>query len=130
MISEASKQHRIFIVDEEYLAASILAQLLCDEGLDAHSFGEPLQALEAANLGPPDLLISDVDVPPLSGIELASRMQAQAPDCKVLLFSTDAGTNHMLETAAASGSGFALLFAPVLLGQLLDQVNRLLDVVV
>jgi DNA-binding NtrC family response regulator len=130
MISEASKQHRIFIVDEEYLAASILAQLLCDEGLDAHSFGEPLQALEAASLGPPDLLISDVDVPPLSGIEFATRMQAQAPDCKILLFSTHAGTNHMLQASAAAGSGFALLFAPVVLSQLLDQVNRLLDVVV
>ena len=130
MISEASKQHRIFIVDEEYLAASILAQLLCDEGLDAHSFGEPFQALEAASLGPPDLLICDVDVPPLSGIELATRMQTHAPDCKVLLFSTHAGTNHMLQAADALGCGFALLFAPVLLSQLLNQVNRLLDVVV
>ena len=128
MVSEASKQPRIFIVDEEYLAASILAQLLCDEGLDAHSFGEPHQTLEAASSGPPDLLISDVDVPPLSGIELASRMQAHSPDCKVLLFSTHDGTNHMLQ--AAAGCGFALLFAPVLLNQLLDQVNQLLDVVV
>jgi DNA-binding NtrC family response regulator len=107
MISEAARQHRIFIVDEEYLAASILAQLLCGEGLDAHSFGEPLQALEAASLGPPDLLICDVDVPPLSGIELATRMQAYAPDCKVLLFSTHAGTNHMLQAADALGSGFS-----------------------
>jgi non-ribosomal peptide synthetase component F len=49
-----------FVVDEEHILASTLAQFLRQEGLDARSSACPIGVLDSASISPPDLLISDV----------------------------------------------------------------------
>lgn len=107
------KQVRVFVVDDEFIIASTLGLILRNKGFDAISFNGPLDALEAARSLVPDLLISDVIMPGLSGIELAIRLQAQCPDCKVLLFSGQAATSGLLEAARARGYDFEILSKPV-----------------
>jgi DNA-binding NtrC family response regulator len=107
------KQLRVFVVDDEFVIASTLGLILRHKGFDAISFHSPLDALEAAPSQAPDLLIADVVMPQLSGIELAIRVQGQCPDCKVLLFSGQAATAGMLEAAYARGHNFEILSKPV-----------------
>ena len=85
------KKLRISVVDDEVLVASSFAMVLCDQGFDASFFTEPLQAIQAARYYAPDLLISEVSMPLLSGIELAIKVQKQCPKCKVLLLSGHPG---------------------------------------
>lgn len=59
MVSKLPRQLIAFIVDEEHILASTLAQFLRREGLDARSFAGPIEALDAASRLSPDLLISD-----------------------------------------------------------------------
>jgi DNA-binding NtrC family response regulator len=94
-------------------------------GFHAKSFTNPLDALEAARLEAPDLLISDVVMPQMSGIELAIQVQENRPDCKVLLFSGQAATADMLETARAKGYDFDLLLKPVHPSDLLAKIRNL-----
>ena len=82
-------QTRVFVVDDEANIVSSLATILQIHGFDARAFTEPLAALGAARQDCPDLLISDVFMPVLSGIDLAIQMRRQCPDCKVLLFSVE-----------------------------------------
>ncbi len=126
MVSELPKQLRAFIVDEEHLLASTLAHFLRQEGLDARSFAGPLEALDAAHITPPDLLISDVALQTLSGIELANAMRKSCPACKVLLFSSSADSNSLLEVTGASRSDFALLPGPMSLLNLLEAIQSLI----
>jgi len=107
------KQLRVFVVDDEFIIASTLGLILRNKGFDAVSFNGPLDALEAARALAPDLLISDVVMPGFSGIELAIRLQAQCPDCRVLLFSGQAATAGLLEAARAKGYNFEILSKPV-----------------
>jgi DNA-binding NtrC family response regulator len=107
------KQLRVFVVDDEFIIASTLGLILRNKGFDAVSFKGPLEALEAARSLNPDLLISDVVMPGFSGIELAIRLQAQSPHCKVLLFSGQAATAELLEAARAKGYDFEILSKPV-----------------
>jgi len=86
-VSQPRNHHRIFIVDDEHVITSTLAMILRNQGFEATSFTEPLDALEAALCEAPDLLISDVMMPRLSGIELAIEVRKHCPECKVLLFS-------------------------------------------
>jgi CheY-like chemotaxis protein len=82
-------------------------------GYSATFFTSPLAALEAARTKSPALLISDVGMPGISGIELAIRMKAQHPACKILLFSGAPSSRDLLNSARARGHDFDLLMKPV-----------------
>jgi DNA-binding NtrC family response regulator len=104
---------RVFVVDDEHVIASTLAAILKLNGYSATSFTSPMAALAAARSSAPDLLISDVAMPDLSGIDLAIRMKAQYPECKILLFSGQAAALDLLEDARSRGHNFQLLQKPV-----------------
>jgi DNA-binding response OmpR family regulator len=104
---------RVFVIDDERVIASTLGTILKLNGYDASSFVNPLEALEAARTGGPDLLISDVVMPELSGVDLAVRLKEQCPTCKVLLFSGQAATTDLLEGAREQGHDFQVLAKPI-----------------
>lgn len=104
---------RIFVVDDEFVIATTLATILQRSGFDAVSFTEPMKALDAAREKAPDLLISDVMMPILSGVDLAIRIKSECPGCKVLLFSGQAATANLLEVARREGYDFELLSKPI-----------------
>jgi CheY-like chemotaxis protein len=118
---------RVFVVDDERVIASTLAAILQNNGFSARFFTSPLEALAAARLKAPDLLISDVAMPGISGIELAIRMRAQYPTCKVLLFSGQAATTDLLENARAQGYDFDLLLKPLPPAELLFEVGKMVN---
>jgi DNA-binding NtrC family response regulator len=97
--------------------------ILCHRGFDATPFTEPLEALRAARSKAPDLLISDVVMPLLSGIELATQVQGQCPNCKVLLFSGQSSTVNLTGTPRANGPNFQVLQKPVHPNDLLKKIQ-------
>jgi DNA-binding NtrC family response regulator len=116
---------RIFVVDDEPLICSTLATILNLHGYAARSFIYPLDALAAARSNAPDLLISDVMMPGVSGIELAIQMTARHPECKILLFSGQSATYDLLEDARSRGHNFPLLEKPVPPSVMLSRVAAL-----
>jgi DNA-binding NtrC family response regulator len=116
---------RVFVVDDEHLIASSLVAILQMNGFSAKSFTCAREALAAARLQPPDLLISDVMMPDISGIDLAILLSAQCPNCKVLLFSGQAATADLLQAAREKGYNFRLLSKPVHPTDLLSEVGTL-----
>lgn len=116
---------RIFVVDDELVIASTLATILDMNGFSARSFTRPLEALTAAQEDIPDLLISDVAMPDLSGIDLAIQMTAQHPHCKILLFSGQADTLDLLKRARYQGHHFRLLVKPVFPSELLAEIRKI-----
>jgi DNA-binding response OmpR family regulator len=116
---------RIFVVDDEYVIASTLAVILNRNGFSARCFTRPLEALTAAQSDAPDLLISDVAMPGLSGIDLAIQIRARHPGCRILLFSGHAATLDLLEGARDQGHDFHLLLKPVHPSELLAELATL-----
>jgi DNA-binding NtrC family response regulator len=121
----SSSVPRVFVVDDEHVIASTLAAILNMNGFSAKFFTCPLQALEAARLASPDLVISDVAMPGITGIELAIQMQALYPKCKVLLFSGQAATSDLLVNARNQGYDFQLLQKPVHPSVMLSTIGTL-----
>jgi DNA-binding NtrC family response regulator len=127
MLSEPSKRRRIFVVDDEHVIAWSLAMILHQQGFEAKSFTEPLAALMAARSEAPELLISDVVMPQLSGIELAIQLREFCPDCKVLLFSGQAATANLLDAARERGYDFEILAKPVHPEDLLRKIQSVTE---
>jgi DNA-binding NtrC family response regulator len=125
---EMPKPIRVFVVDDEDVIASSLGMILRFQGgFNARSFTNPLDALKAARLDAPDLLISDVVMPELSGIDLAIQLRECCPDCKVLLFSGRAATAQLLESARGRGYTFEILMKPVHPADLLAKIQDVTD---
>jgi CheY-like chemotaxis protein len=118
---------RIFVVDDEYVISYTLAAIFNMNGYLARYFTDPMEALAAAQSDVPDLLISDVAMPGLSGVDLAIQIRARYPTCKILLISGQAGTLDLLENARAQGHDFHLLLKPVLPSELLAEIGMLRD---
>jgi CheY-like chemotaxis protein len=86
-IRMSDRGYRVFVVDDERVIAATLATILRMNGYRAKAFTNPVEALRDAGLCAPDLLISDVDMPEMSGVELARRLKTMHPACRVMLFS-------------------------------------------
>lgn len=121
-----SGAHRpsVLVVDDESAIADTLAEILKRSGYAAKPAYDGNSALEVALLTPPELLVSDVVLPGMSGIELAITIRRIYPDCKILLFSGQASTEDLLAAARREGHQFTLLTKPV---HPLDLLARVAD---
>jgi len=61
----------------------------------------------------PELVISDVMMPGMNGVEMAVLIRDRHPACKILLFSGQAATPELLEGVRRRGYDFELLAKPV-----------------
>jgi CheY-like chemotaxis protein len=117
----------IYVVDDEKVIASTLALILRQSGFVTFPFTNPLEALDRARSYAPDLLITDVMMPQLSGIDLALQIREICPDCKILLFSGHAATADLLRDAREKGHDFNVLSKPIYPKDLLQSIQTLAD---
>jgi len=113
----------VCVVDDEAMITKSLSLILGREGFDVVSFTNPLEAIEHMQTNPPDLLISDIMMPQLSGVDLAIETAKSLPDCRILLFT--ASTEDLLSRARADGYDFRLLRKPVHPQDLLREIELL-----
>jgi DNA-binding response OmpR family regulator len=121
-MSKLQEQHRIFVVDDEPIITSTLGQILKNQGFQVSCFTNPRKALEAIYTSAPDLLIADVIMPEMSGIDLAIVVREAFPSCTVLLFSGQIATSQLLESARNRGHDFEVLTKPVPPAEILARV--------
>ena len=113
MPATESDIQRVYIVDDEWIIAETLAAILNRNGFHAHAFHSPNRALVRALDQPPDILLTDVMMPDLSGIDLAISLRRANSNCRVLLFSGQAGALDLLCDARRRGYDFELLQKPL-----------------
>jgi len=123
-----SSRPKVLVVDDERIIADTLAAILGKSGFAAVAAYQGLGALEIALSIRPDLLLTDVSMPGMNGIELAIAVRQAVPSCRVLLFSGHASTADMLARARESGHDFAVLAKPLHPTELLAQISQSLEV--
>jgi DNA-binding NtrC family response regulator len=128
-LSAHSNGHRprVLVVDDEAIIADTLAEILSLSGFPAIAAYDGNGALGTALLQPPEMLITDVVLPGMNGIELAITIKRVYPDCKILLFSGQATTADLLASARRDGYRFTLLNKPLAPQELLATVAKHLD---
>lgn len=82
-----SVQSRILVVDDNQVIALTLGAILEEAGYEVASAFSGEEAIERAEAFLPKLLLSDISMRPMNGIEAAVQITAKLPDCRVLFLS-------------------------------------------
>jgi CheY-like chemotaxis protein len=104
---------KILVVDDEPVITDTLAAVLRNSGYTVRTAYNANAAIILAKEFAPDLLITDVMMPGMNGIEMAIKIRDMFPRCKVLLFSGQAATAELLADANDRGYDFELLAKPI-----------------
>jgi CheY-like chemotaxis protein len=115
---------RILVVDDEALIADTIVQILNRSGFIAEAAYGGKEAIEAARRIIPEIILSDVLMPHLDGVEAAIAIQKFLPDTRIVLFSGQAATVEILARARGRGYHFELLAKPLHPTQLLKHLRQ------
>jgi DNA-binding response OmpR family regulator len=116
---------RILVVDDERPITDTLCQILRWAGYECRCAYSATEALAVLEEYTPRLIITDVMMPEINGIELAKTIHRKYPQCIVLIFSGNAATQDLLESARAEGYSFNVLAKPLHPRDLLAKVATL-----
>jgi CheY-like chemotaxis protein len=103
----------VLVVDDETLIADTICQILVRSGFRAQAVYSGRDAIEAARRLSPDILLSDVLMPSIDGVETAIEIRKFCPETRVVLISGQAATVEILSRARARGHEFELLPKPI-----------------
>jgi len=117
----------VLVVDDECAIADTLTEILKRSGFNAITAYDAPSAMDAALLHPPEVLITDVVLPGMNGIDLAISLRRIFTHCKVILFSGNAATSPLMASAMRAGHNFILLNKPVHPGEMLAHVSGCLQ---
>jgi len=110
---EITPKPKVLVADDERVIADTLVIILNQAGFDATAVYSGEKAVEQAQALKPDMLISDVIMLDLNGIDAAITIRKMLPTCKILLFSGQAATADLLDRARNQGHEFEILAKPV-----------------
>ena len=97
-----------WIVDDDQSVRWVLEKALKQADMETRSFERAEHLLEALGDGPPDVLITDVRMPGMSGLTLLERLRASYPDLPIIVITAHSD----LENAVAAYQGGAFEYLP------------------
>jgi CheY-like chemotaxis protein len=115
---------RILVVDDEALIADTIVQILNRSGFIAQAAYGGTEAIEIARRISPELVLSDVLMPHVDGVEAAIAIQEFLPNARIVLFSGQAATVEILARARERGYQFELLAKPLHPTQLIKHLRE------
>ena len=123
LTADQSFRPLVLVVDDETVIADTLSMILSQSGYSCITAYDAESALGVVRDTPPQLLITDVVMPGLNGIDLGVEVRRLVPDCKVLLFSGQAATVDLLGNPRYAAHNFVLLSKPVHPRELLSHIS-------
>ncbi|WP_447968524.1 sigma-54-dependent transcriptional regulator [Nitrospira sp. M1] len=118
-------QVRVLIVDDEMETCALLREIMEKEGYDVLTTHDGHLALARINEQPPDIVLSDIQMPGISGIELVTAIHERQPEIPVILL-TAYGSLHTAVEGIKAGA-FDYLSKPFVLDEIRTAVRRALD---
>ncbi len=112
----------IWVVDDDQSVRWVLDKALRQAGMEVRSFERAEHVLEAMQTGTPDVLITDVRMPGMTGIALLERLHEQAPALPIIVITAHTGLENAV--AAYKGGAFEYLPKPFDIDEAIDLVNK------
>lgn len=103
----------ILVVDDEILIADTLTMILNMNGAAAQAAYNAETALDLARQIKPDILLSDILMGEMSGVELAIHLSTELPACRLILISGQSANSNLPAQTREKGYAFEFLEKPI-----------------
>jgi CheY-like chemotaxis protein len=121
------RQQRVLIADDSPVVRELVTEILGSVGLQVEGAGDGAAALESILLAEPDLLISDVEMPRMSGFDLLSEVRRRSQRLPVVMLSTR-GSVEDRKRATRLGANAYLVKTEFHSESLLEVVRRFVNI--
>jgi DNA-binding NarL/FixJ family response regulator len=113
-MAAAPEQLRVVLVDDHPVYREGLARLLAQSGVEVVAqAGNGPEALSIVEEAAPDVVVMDLNMPGMSGVEVTRKLVQRNPASKVLVVSVSAQEEDVTEAVLAGASGYVLKDGPV-----------------
>lgn len=116
---------RLAVIDDEPLALKQLRRILSRRGYAVAVFEDPVAALKHIDQSPVDIVLTDLRMPRLGGMEVLRHVKARQPQAEVIIFTGYASLDDAI--AAVKQGAFYYIEKPISPDQLLSVVQRAAD---
>ena len=125
MAPDLASKTPILVVDDENVARSALSELLRDEGYDVHAAADGFKALGRIESWTPEVVITDLKMPGMDGMELMAKLRERLPGVSVIVMTAFGSVEGAVAAMQAGADDF--LTKPIQLNHLLIVLARVLD---
>ncbi|MDA8138172.1 MAG: response regulator [Desulfobacteraceae bacterium] len=105
-LPETEKKISILLVDDEESIRRVLSLTLFDDGYDVATAGDGQEALRIFRQSLPDIVISDIKMPGMSGIELLEQIKAEHPETEVIMITGHGDLQTAIESLKKDATDF------------------------
>jgi signal transduction histidine kinase/FixJ family two-component response regulator/putative methionine-R-sulfoxide reductase with GAF domain len=121
----SDKTQRIVIIDDEKRMCDSLSALLSQSGYEVRTFQNPLEALDRINSEEVDLVVTDIKMPRMSGLDILQKVHEKDELLPVILMTAYATLSSAVE--AVSKGAYDYLLKPIEFTQFELAIKRALD---
>jgi DNA-binding response OmpR family regulator len=111
-MNETQTPVRVLVVDDEPAIREILVRYLSDEGMTVTEVGDGLSAVRSALTDRPHIMLLDLNLPLLSGVEVLRRVREQSDVPIIMLTRRDAEIDRILGLELGADDYIAKPFSP------------------
>src|SRR6476660_3248658 len=116
---------RILVVDDEVNARTALAELLRDEGYHVETASDAFKALGKLDAFTPDAIVTDLQMPGMSGIELLGKVRAREEAPAVVIMTAFGAVQSAVDAMRAGAADYVA--KPINFDELLVVLARVLE---
>jgi len=120
-----SSKPRILLVDDEEHFRTTLGKRLSVRGLDVNTAGSGEEALRELSKNPYDIILLDVKMPGMSGVEALAKIKKVNPHLEVIILTGHASVDTAVEVMKLGGYEF--LLKPCPLDELMEKIDAAYD---
>ncbi len=122
MLEGSDHTHRVILVDDDPATRRVLARMMRHVGLAVEEASGGLTALELVDAHAPDVVLTDLRMPGLDGVELVQRLKERAPGLPVVVMTASGEIASAVRAMRAGAADY--LTKPIELDELIFSLER------
>ena len=122
---------KILLVEDEKITRKTLSDFISKEGYEIESSGDGLEALEIFDKGKFDVVVTDLRLPGLNGLEILKSIKEKSPQCTVIIITAFATVETAIEALKLGAYDYLTKpFNPDRLISMLNHIQQLNNVII